>query len=93
MKNTGQEGIILGIDPGTRVMGYGVIKTAGREMEVLALGIVKMASIKDPYRRMSHILEKRTNCWKNFIRTSWPLKLRFTAKMFSPCSNSAGPRE
>jgi crossover junction endodeoxyribonuclease RuvC len=50
--------IIIGIDPGTRLMGYGVIRINGSKMETLALGVVRMASIKDHYRRMSHILEK-----------------------------------
>ena len=39
-------------------MGYGVIRINGSKMETLALGVVRMASIKDHYRRMSHILEK-----------------------------------
>ncbi|HPV87967.1 MAG TPA: crossover junction endodeoxyribonuclease RuvC [Bacteroidales bacterium] len=80
MKNTGQEGIILGIDPGTRVMGYGVIKTAGREMEVLALGIVKMASIKDPYRRMSHILEKTYELLEEFHPDIMAIEAPFYSK-------------
>lgn len=58
MNKMRQEGIILGIDPGTCVMGYGVSRTRGREIETLALGVVRMRSIRDPYRRMSHILEK-----------------------------------
>ncbi|HPJ55144.1 MAG TPA: crossover junction endodeoxyribonuclease RuvC [Bacteroidales bacterium] len=53
-----KESIILGIDPGTRIMGYGVIRKKGSKIETMAMGVVNMTAIKDPYRRMSHILEK-----------------------------------
>ena len=52
-----KESIILGIDPGTNIMGYGVIHIGPQGIETLALGIVNMQKIKDPYRKMSHILE------------------------------------
>ncbi len=53
-----KEGVILGIDPGTQAMGYGIIRVKGSRMEPVGMGVIKMVSITDPYRRMSHILEK-----------------------------------
>lgn len=53
-----KEGIILGIDPGTRIMGYGIIRVQGNHTEPVGMGVIRMTSIADPYRRMSHILEK-----------------------------------
>ncbi len=47
----------MGIDPGTNIMGYGVIHIGPQGIDTLALGIVNMQKIKDPYRKMSHILE------------------------------------
>ena len=37
-----KERIILGIDPGTVVMGYGLIKETGSKIELLSMGVVKM---------------------------------------------------
>ena len=53
-----KESVILGIDPGTRVMGYGIIRVKGNHAESVGMGVIRMIAIADPYRRMSHILEK-----------------------------------
>ena len=47
---TGQ--IILGIDPGTLVMGYGVICVNERSIELLEMDIVKLPAKKDNYERL-----------------------------------------
>ena len=46
------EKIILGIDPGTNVMGYGVIKTIGQKAEMVAMGVIDMRKQEDPYLRL-----------------------------------------
>lgn len=52
------ERIILGIDPGTRIMGYGVIKVSGNKAELIALGVVDIHQTKDPYLRLGHIYKR-----------------------------------
>lgn len=47
---TGQ--IILGIDPGTLVMGYGVICVNDRSIKLLEMDIVKLPAKKDNYERL-----------------------------------------
>lgn len=39
--------IILGIDPGTNVMGYGVIRTQGNKAEMVVMGVIDMRKEKD----------------------------------------------
>lgn len=53
-----KERIILGIDPGTAVMGYGLIKETGRKMELLGLDVVKMGNIDDHMLKLQRIFEK-----------------------------------
>jgi crossover junction endodeoxyribonuclease RuvC len=53
-----KERIILGIDPGTAVMGYGVIKELGSKMELISLGVVKMEKIDDHMLKLQRIFEK-----------------------------------
>ena len=42
--------IILGIDPGSRVCGYGLINIAGNKLEYVASGCIKMAELDFPAR-------------------------------------------
>lgn len=44
--------IILGIDPGTLVMGYSIICVNGRSIELLEMDIVKLSSKKNNYERL-----------------------------------------
>ena len=38
--------IILGIDPGTNVMGYGIIESDGRSIKLLSLGVIKLGHLR-----------------------------------------------
>ena len=40
-----KEKIILGIDPGTTIMGYGVLRVCGTRPEMIAMGIIAGADI------------------------------------------------
>jgi len=37
-----RERIILGIDPGTTVMGYGILRVVGKKAEFVTLGIINL---------------------------------------------------
>ncbi len=47
--------IILGIDPGTNIMGYGLIKASGKDPIMIAMGITDMRKQKDPYLSLQMI--------------------------------------
>ena len=47
--------IILGIDPGTLVMGYGIICVNAAKIELLEMDVVKLSAKKDNYERLSII--------------------------------------
>ena len=53
-----KERIILGIDPGTNIMGYGVIKVVGNNPQMLCLDVVHLAHLKDHYLKLKSIFEK-----------------------------------
>ena len=57
MKEKHQERIILGIDPGTSITGYGVIKTTGAKPELLAIGSIDLTKHRDHYIRIKRIFE------------------------------------
>jgi crossover junction endodeoxyribonuclease RuvC len=61
-----KERIILGIDPGTAVMGYGLVKETGRKMELISLGVVKMEKIDDHMLKLQRIFEKTVHLIDNY---------------------------
>ena len=38
---------VLGIDPGTNVLGYGVLRLTGRQAEMVAMGVIDMRKCRD----------------------------------------------
>ncbi len=49
---------ILGIDPGTNIMGYGIIKTLNREPFLITFGCFEMQQHKDYYEKLRCIFEQ-----------------------------------
>ncbi|MEL6810199.1 MAG: crossover junction endodeoxyribonuclease RuvC [Bacteroidota bacterium] len=52
------ERIILGIDPGTTIMGFGLIRVLGKQMQFMQLNELKLSKYDDHYVRLKHIFER-----------------------------------
>lgn len=50
--------IIIGIDPGTNVMGYGIIGIKAKTPKVVAMGVVKLDKFESHYLRLSRIYQR-----------------------------------
>jgi crossover junction endodeoxyribonuclease RuvC len=50
-----KELIILGIDPGTKIMGYGAIKVMNNKPGLISMGIFNYSKISDHYLRLEKI--------------------------------------
>ena len=53
-----EEKIILGIDPGTSIMGFGLIKKKGSKFEMIMMDVLIMNKISDPYLKLQKIFQK-----------------------------------
>ena len=53
-----KEKIILGIDPGTTIMGFGIIRISGKEMHFVQMNELKLTRLKDPYLKLKYIFER-----------------------------------
>ncbi len=53
-----KERIILGIDPGTIVMGYGIIRIEGKKPILEAMGVLQLNKYEDHYVRLKKIFER-----------------------------------
>ncbi len=59
MQNTpATEKIILGIDPGTTIMGYGVLKVCDRKAEMVTMGVIDLRKYTDHYLKLGRIFER-----------------------------------
>ncbi len=47
--------IILGVDPGTTVMGYGLLNIKKNKPELLAMGVIELKKYKDHYLKLQRI--------------------------------------
>ena len=61
-----KERIILGIDPGTAVMGYGLVKQTGSKTEMISMGVVKMENLDDHMLKLQRIFEKTVALIDNY---------------------------
>ncbi len=53
-----KERVILGIDPGTIVMGYGVLRVEGNKPKMEAMGILQLNKYDDHYLRLRKIFDR-----------------------------------
>lgn len=52
------ERVILGIDPGTNVMGYGVLGVNRGKPEMIVMGVIKLSRFESHYMRLRRIYER-----------------------------------
>lgn len=50
--------VYIGIDPGTNVMGYGILGIRGRKPSMIAMGVIKLSRFDSHYLRLRHIHER-----------------------------------
>ncbi|MDA0718884.1 MAG: crossover junction endodeoxyribonuclease RuvC [Bacteroidetes bacterium] len=72
------ERIILGIDPGTTIMGFGLIKVVGKRMEFLQLNELKLTQYDDHYVKLRLIFERTIE----LIETHHPDEIAIEAPFF-----------
>ena len=53
-----KEKIILGIDPGTTIMGYGLLKIAGTKPQVITMGVIDLRKYDNHYLKLRRIFER-----------------------------------
>lgn len=58
MTKAAGEKIILGIDPGTTVMGYGVLRILGNKPEMLTMGVLELHKYDNHYIKLKHIFDR-----------------------------------
>ena len=78
-----KERVILGIDPGTIVMGYGVLLVLNNKPYLQTMGVLQLNKYEDHYLRKS--LSGYWGLLISIIRMSWLLKLLSLGKTYRVC--------
>ena len=72
--------IILGIDPGTIIMGYGLIEVNAKGIHLVDMGVLKLSAKDDAYQRLEKIHDKVTDLIKIYHPTSFAIEAPFFGK-------------
>ena len=75
-----KEKIILGIDPGTTIMGYGVLRVAGTKPEMIAMGIIDLRKFGDHYLKLRHIHERVLGIIESYLPDELAIEAPFFGK-------------
>ena len=70
--------VILGIDPGTVIMGYGLIHIKGKQMTMINMGVIKLDKMKDHPTRLKKIFDRTVE----IIREYHPDEMAIEAPFF-----------
>lgn len=74
------ERIIMGIDPGTNVMGYGVLGVNGKTPELVVMGVIKLNRIGDHYMRLRRIYERVLGLVEQYVPDELSIEAPFCGK-------------
>ena len=83
------EKVILGIDPGTNIMGYGVLRVTtgmsttrytGTQVEMVTMGIIDLRQFEDPYLKLGHIFERVTGIIQSYLPDEMAIEAPFFGK-------------
>lgn len=72
------EKIILGVDPGTTVMGFGIIKVVNKKMQLIQLNELQLKKYEDHYLKLKIIFERTIE----LIDTHHPDEIAIEAPFF-----------
>lgn len=72
--------VILGIDPGTNLMGYGAIRCVGNKAEMLGMGVIDLRKMGDSYLKLGKIFERVTGIIDSFLPDELAIEAPFFGK-------------
>jgi crossover junction endodeoxyribonuclease RuvC len=74
------EKIILGIDPGTRIMGYGIIAVKGSEIRIIQYGVLRLEKLGSHELKLKRIYERISGIIDEYLPDEMAIEAPFYAK-------------
>lgn len=75
-----KERIILGIDPGTQIMGYGLLRVVNNKPQLMAMGILQLNKYDDHYLKLRRIFERVTSLIDEYLPDELAIEAPFFGK-------------
>ena len=75
-----KEKIILGIDPGTNYMGYGILKVEGTKASLVCMGVIDLHKENDAYLKLGHIFERVWSIIESYLPDEMAIEAPFFGK-------------
>lgn len=72
--------VIIGIDPGTNVMGYGVLGILRGKPSVVAMGVLRLNRMEDHYMRLHRIHERVLGLVEQYLPDEFAIEAPFFGK-------------
>lgn len=72
--------IIIGIDPGTNVMGYGILGVKGKKPHLMALGVIKLSKFESHYLRLRRIYDRVLGLVEQYLPDEMAIEAPFFGK-------------
>ena len=80
MDNKNFDKIIIGIDPGTNVMGYGLLGVINGQPKLIAMGVLQLSKIEDHYMRLRRIYDRVLSLVEEFLPDEMAIEAPFYGK-------------
>lgn len=78
--SSSKERIILGIDPGTTILGYGIIEVREKKMHLVTLGVLHLEKIEDHHLKLQKIFERTVQLIDGFHPDELAIEAPFFGK-------------
>ena len=72
--------IILGIDPGTLIMGYGIIEVSPKGVALISMDVLRLSSKKDAYEKLQLIHKKVSELLTQYCPNEFAIEAPFFGK-------------
>lgn len=72
--------IIIGIDPGTNVMGYGILGVKGKKPEMIMMGVIELNKFESHYLRLARIFERVSGLIEQYLPDEMAIEAPFFGK-------------
>ena len=78
--SSADEKIIMGIDPGTNIMGYAFIGVNGNRARLIAMGVIDLRKCKDMYMKLGEIFTRVQGLIASFLPDELAIEAPFFGK-------------
>lgn len=72
--------ILIGIDPGTNIMGYGILGISGKQPQMIAMGLIELSKFDSHYMRLRRIYERVLGLVEQYLPDEMAIEAPFFGK-------------